>query len=163
MPPSAPPSRRSIRFSIGQAVGIGLLATLPILAVFDRFGTRETVASASNDVVGLTVEYSPRVRYGLPTQMKIEVRASRGAAAGPIAVRVETGFIDRFAQLSALPAPAEIDARHHTFVLPASDSQGVILIDVEPEHPGRAHGRVTAAPVNGGSEVEVDLDVFAFP
>ncbi len=142
---------------------MGLLSLLPLLAAFDRFGTREITLTATNDEVGLTIEHSPRVRYGLPTRVRIQVKALRGSDAGPVAVRVESEFLNRFAQLSLVPLPSRTDARHHTFVLPASDDEGVILIELEPERYGPVRGRVAAALTGGGAPAEIDLKAFAYP
>ncbi|HYD84064.1 MAG TPA: hypothetical protein VEA63_08415 [Opitutus sp.] len=163
IPPPAPPSKRRIRFPVAQIVGLGMFSVLPILAIFDRFGTGETRLTASSDDVSVAVEYSPRVRYGLPTQVRIEARAAGGRDAGPVTVRVEREFVDRFAQLSLLPEPSEMEASSYTFVLPASDVGGAILIELEPEQYGPARGSVIASTAGGGAEAKVELSAFIFP
>lgn len=162
-PPAAPPSERKVSVPIGQIIGIALFSLLPILAVFDRFGTKDTRVATSSEDVSLVIEYAPRVRYGLPTQVKIEARATEGRSAGPVTVRLSREFIDRFAQISVYPEPDEMGVNDYTFVLPASETGGLVLIELEPERYGPVRGSVVASTGAGGAEARVELSAFIFP
>ncbi|MCR6630459.1 MAG: hypothetical protein NVV74_10630 [Magnetospirillum sp.] len=151
-----------MHFTRAQLIGMPLMALIPLFAVLGRFDAHEKRVGTSRDVI-LMVEHAPRVRYGHPSQFKVRVRAVDGEAAGNITVKIDSSYFSKFMDVSIFPLPSEIGGDSHVFVLPASDQEQLIVLELEPQGYGRARGTVTASVAGAGSPALVSLSAFLLP
>lgn len=160
--PKPPSFERRVRIPRGHAWGLLLLVCIPVLAIVGVFGSGDRTFNAEGGGVTVALTYAPRLRYGQPAQLKIEVRSTDDRSLRGVRVRVDTSFLDRFGKVSATPEPKRLSAQSYEFAVDDGVAESVLVLDLEPEKYGSATGRVTVM-VLGQVVVELPLRTFILP
>ncbi|HEY0868562.1 MAG TPA: hypothetical protein VGE01_14355 [Fimbriimonas sp.] len=163
-PPSAPKMARDLRFYRLQAIGVPLLALLPILALFGFFDTKNGEASASEGGVDLQVSYPSRFRFRTAKPFTATVRNDTGHELTMIQVKLEKAYVERFKNPEFVPEPSEADDRSLVFEMKnvgAGESRRVFAT-FEADEAGPIGGSVRTA-TELGSGPSVGFRTFALP
>jgi hypothetical protein len=159
-PPDVPDTERRVRFYPRQAVGLVVLALVPILAMLGLAGEQRTEHVAASSVLEVTVEYPTRMRITRHGVLRLEATNRSGGQLGPVRVLLpasyRSGFADRELARTATP-DGEI-------VLPplGPGESGTAQVDLLAHRAGRHHGALRVIPVEGDT-LTIPLRTFILP
>jgi hypothetical protein len=163
-PPQAPKIDRRLTIATLQAVGVPLLAIIPLLAVAGVFGVAVQRSSADSGDLSVNVEYPGRTRLHSSGSIKIEV-ANRGEQArSGVSVGIDRQYVEAFSEVSLTPSVVRVSEGMYVVDIgevPAAASRAV-LVELSPQRYWRHEGTVSVF-VEGGESVSVDLSTFVFP
>jgi hypothetical protein len=106
-PPRPPTTRTRLALTRKQYLGLPLLATIPVLALFGVFGERRADASSASHVLEMRVRYPSRFRYRQIESLDVTVRNISGRTLDTVSVSIDTAYITRFSNVRIEPAPRE--------------------------------------------------------
>jgi hypothetical protein len=159
-PPDVPDMERRVRFYPRQAVGLIVLALIPILAMLGLAGEHRTELGAASSVLQVTVEYPTRMRVTRHGVLRLEATNRSGGQLGPVRILLpasyRSGFADRELTRTATP-DGEV-------VLPAlgPGEAGTAHVDLLAQRAGRHHGTLRVIPVEGDT-MTIPLRTFILP
>jgi hypothetical protein len=159
-PPDVPDMERRVRFYPRQAVGLIVLALIPILAMLGLAGEHRTEHAAASSVLQVTVEYPTRMRVTRHGVLRLEATNRSGGHLGPVRVLLPASYRSAFADRE-LTRTATPDGE---IVLPAlgAGEAGTAQVDLLAHRAGRHHGTLRVIPVEGDT-VTIPLRTFILP
>lgn len=163
-PPEPPEVGRNLGFHLVQAIGVPLLALLPVLALFQVFGTTQGEARASDGPLEVEVRHPGRFRYKTTLPLEVRVRNTGDAALSGVTVSIETDYVDRFSSVSFTPSPQRVSDEAYVVDLgdiPAGESR-IVESRVQAERYWGASGRIAVA-TDGPERAELEVASFVFP
>jgi hypothetical protein len=158
-PESPPPLKRRWMFHRTQALGVPLLAVLPLLAISGAFGPSTDKVHAQGNGLRIEAEAPTRMRYKTTERLRLRVTNLGDATARPT-LFLEHAYLEAFTKVVAHPAPRAIQNGQLVFdVGPlAGGSTAEVAIQLEAEKYGRVPG---FAALEGGPRVI--FDTFVIP
>lgn len=159
-PPSPPSTRRRIHLSIPQAVGVGILLLVPILALFGVFGESWAVARGGSGGIELEVRYPDRYRYKQLNEMEVTVRNRTARVIDTLTIRVDPRYLDRFSTVQSIPSQQGLYEVPLVAVQPGEQRRA--HIEYQAERYGRHSGALIATD-GGADTARVQLQTIVFP
>jgi hypothetical protein len=163
-PPQAPKIDRKLVLDPLQAIGVPLLALIPILALAGLFGIDVEQRSGDSGVLSVNVEYPARTRLQTSGTLTIEVGNSGEQSLTGVTVGVERDYVEAFSEVSFTPSAAGISDDQYVVDLgevPAGAWRRVVL-EFSPQRYWRQRGTVNVS-VEGGDSASVDVSTFVYP
>lgn len=163
-PPKAPDVRRRATFHLVQAIGVPLLALIPLLALFQVFGTTQGEARASDGPLTVEVTHPGRFRYKTILPLEVTVRNTGDTALSGVTVFLETDYVEHFSTVTFTPSPQRVSDEAYVIDLgeiPPGESR-VVDGMVQAERYWGASGRITVAS-DGPERAELEVATFVFP
>lgn len=163
-PPQPPAVGRRPRLTLVQAVGVPLLALLPILALFNFFGTTRGTVRAEDGPLEVEVVYPERFRYKMIHPLTVTVRNRGDAASADVTIRIDTSYLEHFSNVSFTPAPQRVTSDAYVFTVGdlAPGDARVLAGHVQAERYWGANGRITVDSESIG-RVDIGVDSLVFP
>lgn len=158
-PPPAPEIPRRIRLHPYQWIGLVVLGTLPVLAIFGVFGGSPSVSEVRGRGIEATVEAPSRLRDTQLERIEVRVRNLSAASLDTVRIALDTGFASHFSEVHGIPGferPFELAVAG----VPAGGT-GTALIELRAERRGRHTGNLTVAA--GGDTLRIPLRVTVYP
>jgi hypothetical protein len=162
-PPKPPEIKRLLKFYRLQAIGVPLIALIPLLALFKVFDTTRGHASAEGPGLGLEVSYPAKLRYR--TFEPIEVRVqNRSSAEQNFSIELDAKFMRQFQNVQFEPDADEItdDKLSFKFDKVKPGESRTVEANLEADDLG-THACIAGAELEDGSHVEVTFNTFVFP
>ena len=162
-PPKPPDLGREFELRTVQAIGVGLLAVIVVLAAFGLFGIHRGQAAAEGERFDLEVSYPDRFRYKTSGALDVRLTNNGSQPVGTATVRFDRQYIDSFSGLRFTPSPESITDEYYEVVLMdiAPGRSKRIVVEVEAEEYWRHEGFVEVEA--NGETLRVDLSTFVFP
>jgi hypothetical protein len=158
--PPPPPHARRVRLHRAQWIGIPLLTLVPVLALTGLMGDANATNSVNSDLLSLVVDYPALQRVGQNRDLVVEVRNRTAVALDSVVIRIESGFLDGFEEITSSPS---FDGTHqYTIERLSGGERRTIRIELTAARPLRQSGRVTAV-VEARDSAGVVLRTFVFP
>lgn len=158
-PPAAPEIQPRIRIRAAQAVGMILLAILPVLALLDVFGDSVAEARASGSQLELRVNYPARFRYKTIHPIEVQVINRFDRPLDRVIVKFDENYLSQFSNVQLTPAADKAYEVELRDVQPGEER--VISVEIQAERYWRHRGTVTATA--GPDSVTARLETFTFP
>jgi hypothetical protein len=159
-PPHVPDIHR--HFEARHALGVLLLAALPIVAAVGLLDTQVRVAEAGTADLVIRVEYPSRIRATQRTTLRVAITGSRdGDAMASARVTLPAGYLSGFDVGRITPDPVASGELEISLDAAAGPS---VRVDVELEARrfGVHAGEIRVAPARG-EPVTVPIRTFIFP
>lgn len=168
--PAGPPVfRRAVRLGRLEAIGIPVLALLPVLALFGQLGPSTALVTATSENgtsrVELSVEHPWVVRHRGQTELVVDVRNAGTQALEGLRIGIDEAYLGRFAQVEMLP-PAQSDASGHVEVAMPPLSAGeraTVRVQLEAGNWGEFGGSVRVADAERIALVSLDMSTRVLP
>ncbi len=103
--PDSPPLGRLRRARLLRRTYLAATAAVVLVGLTGLTGPMTATATATGGGYALTVEYPQRSRAGLPAELRITVERD-GGFDGPIALAIESGYLELFDDQGSMPQPA---------------------------------------------------------
>ncbi|HSI73890.1 MAG TPA: hypothetical protein VK934_12005 [Fimbriimonas sp.] len=165
--PIAPPQslsiKRRFKFYPTQALGLPLIALLPLLALFRVFDTTLETAKATQNGLTLVVRYPVKLRHRTIEPMQLSVRNDSHSVREKIELKVNREFIQRFRDASFNPNITEVDEQSYIveFLDVMPGELRTLEIDLEAATAGTLTAHCSAKA--GESEVGTDVSTWIYP
>ena len=162
-PPKPPDLGREFELRTVQAIGVGLLAVIVVLAALGLFGINRGQAAARGESLDLEVSYPERFRYKMRGALDIRLTNTGSQPIETATVHFDRQYVDSFSGLQFTPSPESITDEYYEVVLMdiAPGMSKRIAVEVEAEEYWR-HAGFVEVEANGES-LRVDLSTFVFP
>lgn len=163
-PPEPPQVGRRMRVYLMQAIGVPLLALIPILALFNVFGSTRGHVEAREGALAVEATYPTRFRLKMIDPLTITLRNASEAALAGATVRVDAAYLAHFSSVSFTPAPDRVTGEAYVFDLGDLEPGQAVEIrgQVQAEDYWGATGRIVAS-TGDGPEVALDVRTFVYP
>lgn len=158
-PPELPDLSRKLRFGGWQAVGLGLIMLIPVLAAFKVFGAGSATAAHRGTGLILSVDYPPRIRHGSMETVSVLVTNQASAGLDTVTVRFDSSYLARFTDPQFVPSPSRAYEVELTDL--AFGETRRVQLGVRANEYGRHRGRITAS--HPSDTAEVSISTFVFP
>lgn len=163
-PPQPPLQDKLWRFYHHQLVGVPLMAAIVVAALMGVFGLTEQRLVAAGSAVTLEVDAVERFRYRMPGRFDVTVTNSTQQAIDDVTLRIESGYLSGFAEISFSPSVKIIDQQWWTFELGDLNpgETRVISGEFRSEEVGSFIGDVEVA--SGGSRLaQITVETLSYP
>lgn len=164
-PPEPPQVPTKIRIGVVQALGVPLLALLPVVALTGLLGEREEHArSVSTGGVSLQVDYPAVQRFRTLRELSITVRNEGDTTLPMTTLQIDRSYLGAFTRVETTPSVEEVTPTHHEVplgALPPGEARRVVAT-LEGDKYGRHVGRVRLV-AQPGSDVAVDVATVVLP
>ena len=139
-PPEAPEIERRLSLYRWQAIGMLLIALIPVAALAGVFGDRYSNTSGSIGPLHVTAEMPAVFRYKTLNAISLHIRNDGAATIDTVHVRLDTAYIARFSTVNAVPP---FDGAYSLALapLPAGESS-LVTIEIQAERYGRHAGSI---------------------
>jgi hypothetical protein len=158
--PDAPDIDRRIRIPAFRAIGMAVIALIPVLAVAGVFGERWSRATAHGASLEVGVEFPTRCRYRMLNSVTATVTNRSPRTIDTVTVRLDTAYALRFSTVVFTPAAQEAYSVPLTAI--ASGETRLVVIELQGERYGRHAGRLRFESTSGDS-LSVRLHTLIFP
>ena len=158
--PEPPKVDRRIRIPAHRAVGLALIALVPVLAVLGVFGERRNTADAAAGAVAVQVEYPTRYRYEMLNSITATVTNRSARLIDTVVVRLDSAYTLRFSAVVFTPAAERAFAVPLTDLAPGETR--LVEIELQGERYGRHSGDLHFESTTGDTLV-VPLRTVIFP
>lgn len=161
-PPEPPEMERRVGAHRVEAIGVALLAFLPLLAILNVFGPRTATLTHETDAIAIELTYPARYRFRVSAQVAMTLQ-NRTAQALPVEVRISRDYLDAFSEVGFTPDAAAVTDDVYVVRLDLPPGEGrAINVSLQGERYWLRRGSVTVAP-QGGEPVRFDLRTWIFP
>ncbi|MDR7152244.1 hypothetical protein J2W49_004220 [Hydrogenophaga palleronii] len=168
--PDGPPVfRRAVRVGWLEAIGVPVLALLPVLALFDQLGPSTARATATSETgpgrVELSVEHPRTVRHRGQTELVVGVHNAGTQVLEGLRIGIDETYLGRFARVDMLPS-AQSDASGHVEVaLPPlrAGERTTVRMRLEAGSWGGFGGTVQVADAERIVLVGLDISTWVLP
>jgi hypothetical protein len=119
-PPEAPQPKeidRRVSFYKLQAIGLPILALIPLAGIFGLFDSSNSFKEASQGGFTLQLDYPAKLRFQAVTPMYIFVRNESGSRVPQIDLEIERAFLREFEKAEFSPEPDKATAESCIFEL----------------------------------------------
>lgn len=158
--PEAPEIDRRIAVPAFRAVGMAVIALVPVLALFGLFGERWTTGTASAGALAVQVEFPSRYRYKMLNSITATVENRSDRVIDTVTVRLDTAYALRFSTVVFTPPATEAYAVGLTRIPPGETA--LIVIELQGERYGRHTGLLRFESTTGDT-VTVPVHTTIFP
>lgn len=162
--PKAPEIPRRLVFNRTKLIGLPLLFSVPILAMFGVFGIGEGEASAVAEGVEARLSYPERCRYKVSGGLELTLRNTGGKPLPRVTVHFELAYVSAFSEVHFTPEPARIT--DHAYEVELTDigpgETRRIHAALQGNEYGRHRGTVSIA-ANGTALAQLFVDTLTFP
>jgi hypothetical protein len=162
--PKAPDMPRRLVFNRTKLVGLPLLLSVPVLAVFGIFGISEGEVSAAAEGIEAHLNFPERSRYKVSDQLELTLRNTAAEGLPRVTVRFDLAYVSAFSEVHFTPEPKRITEHAYEVEL---DNIGPgetrrIHVSLQGNEYGRHRGTVSIA-VNGTTTNQLSVDTLTFP
>ena len=163
-PPQPPEGGRILRFHATQAIGVPLLAIIPILALLSVFGASHTAETANASSLAVEVLYPTRFRYKTIHELHVTVRNQGDVPLQDVSVWIDKSYLNAFSTVSFTPSPQRVTSDAYLFELGEIVPGDARTLDgiVQAEDYWWHTGRVTV-DAEGEPQATLDVGTFTFP
>jgi hypothetical protein len=163
-PPEAPDIERRLEFDTLQRIGIPILLLVPLLALLGVFGDSSGSRVAETPEAALHVTYPSRMRHGLASSLRVDVRNRSPRPLSNVTVAISRDYLEPFRDLSFMP---ELTAVHETaYLLEIGDvppgEERLVLVELRGWEHGRYPATVTVT-IDGVENVQTTFTTIVFP
>jgi hypothetical protein len=124
----------------GQAIGLILIAALPIMALAGAFDPDRTTLEGRSASINATLEYPERVPFSSLAHMRLKVTNLSNRLLDTVLVEFDTAYLARFTQINILPQPQRVFAVALTDLKPQEKRE--VLVEMDGDEVGNAAGLV---------------------
>ncbi len=158
-PPQAPEIPPRVRMYRVEAIGMAVIAVVPLLALIGVMGPTMERAEGSAGTLGLEVEYPVRYRLGMVETLEARVTNHSPRPLPSVTLTLDDGYLEGFATISPTPGFDHAYAVELRDLAPGETRS--FVVDLEAGRAGRFRGRATAA--HERDSVTVPLTTLVFP
>jgi hypothetical protein len=137
-PEQAPKTKYKLKFYLYEAIGVSIIALIPVLAIIGVFGTNIETSTTSSENIEVEVKYPTKFRYKTISPFNITVK-NKSDSAESVKVYIEEAYLSNFSNIRFTPEPLEIVNRYYVFdlgTLQAEDSK-IISGELQAERYGK--------------------------
>jgi hypothetical protein len=163
-PPKAPEIERRVRFTRLHAIGLPIIALIPLLAVAGVFGPSSGHRDAQGGALSVEVDYPRRARLRAGASLAITVRNELDRALAGVVVEVEREYVDSFSEVDFTPSVDSADDRVYRIEVGrlSAGASRAVSVQLSPLEYWRLAGAVSAF-ADGAEELTVPFTTFVFP
>jgi hypothetical protein len=164
-PPAPPQPQPRIRVGRVQAIGVSVLALLPVVALTGLLGERRQHAHHANGDLELQIDYPMVLRFKTSRLLQIGVHNQGRAPLSQLTVQIEQSYLQAFTHLQTTPPMHDVTTLHQQLTLetvPPGQTRRV-LVTLEAAHYGRHAGKVRVADANGREATAVAISTLVLP
>lgn len=158
-PPELPEIDRRLKFGGWQMAGVGLIMLIPVLAAFEVFGEGSATAADAAPVIGISVEYPPRIRHGTPEEVTVLATNRGPIPLDTLTVRFDSSYVARFTDPQFVPSTGDAYDVELPDVGPGETR--VVRLGIRANEYGRHRG--TVAAFHGADTARVSVSTIVFP
>lgn len=158
--PEPPEVDRRIRIPPHRAVGLALIALVPVLALIGLFGERWSTSDIAGGAVAVQVEYPTRYHYKMLNSITATVTNRSARPIDTVVVRLDSAYALRFSTVVFTPAAERAYAVPLTDVAPGEAR--LVVIELQGERYGRHTGSLRFESTTGDT-LAVPLRTVIFP
>ena len=162
-PPSPPDVARKFAPLPYQLVGVGVLFTIVLLALFGVFGVVRAHAAADAGSLHVEVEYPERFRYKTIGPVDVRVHNGGETTLDTVVVRFDRAYVDAFSTVTFTPSADTVTDEAYEVTLRdvRPGTTRLVSAEIQAESYWRHEGFVEA--VAGGATARAELATLVFP
>lgn len=163
-PPDAPEIERRVLLTRLQAVGLPVLALIPILALAGVFGLERNQRASQGGVLELEVKYPGRARFRSSGSLAIEVRNRLDRPVEGVTVLVDRSYVEAFEQVTFSPSSDELTETNYAIAIGRLEKGATraVTADLRPRKYW-LHRGIVAVSAAGVDTIDIDFSTFVFP
>jgi hypothetical protein len=159
-PPQPPEVKERFRLPLIEAIGMAILAILPILALFGIFEPKPTRVELSNQDLKAEITYPTRLRYKLKESLEVKVTNASQQAVDEINVAIDEEYLKGFSPKFHPVPQADVGVMKLRDIGPGETA--VARVELEAEEYGTHRGAATVSQA-GMDVIATSISTFVIP
>lgn len=158
--PDPPSIDRRVQLPLFRAIGMALVALVPLLALAGVFGERRTTETVDGRDITVRAAFPTRLKYEMLQSIAITVHNRSERSIDTVTVRLDSAYVLRFSGVTFIPDVDQAYAVRLAGVMPGESR--LVAVEIQGQRYGRHAGPLHVETTSGDS-LSIPLHTLVLP
>lgn len=158
--PDPPSIDRRVQLPLFRAIGMALVALVPLLALAGVFGERRTTETVDGRDITVRAAFPTRLKYEMLQSIAITVHNRSERSIDTVTVRLDSAHVLRFSGVTFIPDVDQAYAVRLAGVMPGESR--LVAVEIQGQRYGRHSGPLHVETTSGDS-LSIPLHTLVLP